>query len=261
MRSVAPPPRIAAPTPEVFEREWVRARRPVILTGATDHWPARRLWSADHFRERYGDERTSVAVTDAGQLARDPSVGIRYQETDVRTAIDRVFGGGGPSHYLIATLETTLRGVRTEVEVPALCRDRARLRSRLWISAPGTVSPLHRDFPDNLFAQVIGRKRFTILAPSEGRRVYEHSFRSKLPRVSAVDPERPDLARFPRFRGARVVTFDLEPGDLLYLPGGWWHHVRSLDASYSINWWWASGLTRLLVTAADVYKRMRSVRL
>ena len=108
---------------------------------------------------------------------------------------------------------------------------------------------------------MIGRKRFTILAPSEGRRVYEHSFRSKLPRVSAVDPERPDLARFPRFRGARVATFDLEPGDLLYLPGGWWHHVRSLDASYSINWWWASGLTRLLVTAADVYKRMRSVRL
>ncbi len=261
MLVVPPPPRIPAPSPAVFEREWRRPRRPVILTGAIERWPARAMWSADHFRERHGAELTSVARTDGGHLARDPAVGIRYEEMTVRDAIDRVFAGEGPRHYLIATLENSLRSVQSEVEVPAYCRDRPRLRSRLWISAPGTVSPLHRDFPDNLFAQVIGRKRFTLLPPSEGRRVYEHPFRSKLPRVSAVDPERPDYRRFPRFRGARVTTFDLEPGELLFLPGGYWHHVRSLDASYSINWWWAEGFTRLLVTAADVYKRARSVRL
>ena len=97
--------------------------------------------------------------------------------------------------------------------------------------------------------------------PREGRRVYEHPFRSKLPRVSAVDPDAPDYDRFPRFRSAEKSVFDLAPGELLYLPGGWWHHVRSLEESFSINWWWASGLTWALVTAADLYKWARSVRL
>jgi len=30
----------------------------------------------------------------------------------------------------------------------------------------------------------------------------------------------------------------LEPGDLLYIPAKWWHHVRSIDASASVNVWW-----------------------
>lgn len=256
-----PPPRIPAPTPEAFQRDWVEARRPVILQGAIDHWPARRLWSAGHFRARHGDEITSVAITDRGQLARDPGVGIRYVSMDVASAIDAVFGPAAPLHYLIATLETELPMIADEVEIPPYCARRPRLRSRLWISAADTVSPLHRDFPDNLFAQVVGRKQFIVLPPTEDRRVYEHPFRSKLPRVSAVDPEQPDYDRFPRFRSARGTSFVLEPGDLLFLPGGHWHHVRSLDASYSINWWWAEGLTRLLVTAADVYKKVRAVRL
>lgn len=256
-----PPPRIVPPTPAEFERVYVRRGQPVIITGAIERWPARTLWSADYLKERYGALPVSVARTTGGSIARDPRVGIQYEEMPVRDAVDRVFSGEEPGYYLIATLESPARAVLDDVIVPAYCGARPRLRSRLWVSAPGTISPLHRDYPDNLFAQVIGKKRFTILPPGERRRVYEHSFRSRLPRVAAVDPERPDYARHPRYAGARVASFDLQPGELLYLPGRWWHHVRSLDPSFSINWWWAEGLTRLLVTAADVYKRIRSVRL
>lgn len=256
-----PPPRIAAPTPREFEKDWLRPGRPAIFTGAMDHWPARRTWSIEHFRRTYGTDTTAVAWTDEGRLARDPRIGIRYGETTVDHALDEVLATPRSRAYLVATLETQLPRIAREVEPPAYCRGRARLRSRLWISARDTVSPLHRDFPHNLFAQVYGRKRFTILSPRENRRVDEHSFRSKLPRVSSVDAEAPDFVEHPRFRGARVSTFELGPGDLLFLPGRWWHQVRSLETSISINWWWATGLTRLLVTAADIYKRARSVRL
>ena len=50
---------------------------------------------------------------------------------------------------------------------------------------------------------------------------------------SAVDPEHVDLARYPAFAGATVLDIEVEPGDLLFLPVGWWHWVRALDVSIS----------------------------
>jgi ribosomal protein L16 Arg81 hydroxylase len=37
----------------------------------------------------------------------------------------------------------------------------------------------------------------------------------------------------------------LEAGELLYLPPGWWHHVRSLGVTISVNTWWAPPGVRL----------------
>lgn len=44
-------------------------------------------------------------------------------------------------------------------------------------------------------------------------------------------------AHFPAFRFAPYVEAILAPGDLLYLPIGWWHYVRSLTPSFSVSFW------------------------
>jgi hypothetical protein len=55
--------------------------------------------------------------------------------------------------------------------------------------------------------------------------------------VSSVDVEHPDLARFPNFAKARHMDAILGPGDALFLPKGWWHYVRALTPSFSVNFW------------------------
>ena len=56
--------------------------------------------------------------------------------------------------------------------------------------------------------------------------------------VSAVDVEHPDLTSYPLFAGAHHYDVILGPGDVLYIPKGWWHYVRSLTPSFSCNFWW-----------------------
>jgi ribosomal protein L16 Arg81 hydroxylase len=51
---------------------------------------------------------------------------------------------------------------------------------------------------------------------------------------AAVDCEKPDLAAHPKFTDVVQKRVDLQPGDALFLPGGWWHHVRALDVSISL---------------------------
>mmetsp|Transcript_17235 Transcript_17235/g.39975 ORF Transcript_17235/g.39975 Transcript_17235/m.39975 type:complete len:122 (-) Transcript_17235:61-426(-) len=51
---------------------------------------------------------------------------------------------------------------------------------------------------------------------------------------SIADLER----RYPQFRQRPQGTYALlQPGDLLYIPAKWWHHVRSLDTAASVNVW------------------------
>jgi ribosomal protein L16 Arg81 hydroxylase len=52
---------------------------------------------------------------------------------------------------------------------------------------------------------------------------------------SEVDCEKPDLVRHPLYRYANKFVFDLNPGEALFIPVGWWHHVRALDVSISVS--------------------------
>ncbi len=255
-------PRLPMPSEAAFVRDFVEPQRPAVFTGYVDRWPAFSRWTPERLRAEHGQVVVPVARTPRGVVGgRDPRVGITYLELSLAEALDRVEAGSDPGHYVVIPVQERLPALLDDVQLPAVAGAASRLKSRLWVSAAGTVSPLHRDFPDNLFAQLRGRKRLHILAPRDDGRVYEYPFLSRLPRFCAVDPEAPDLRRFPRYRDARPLVVDLHPGDLLYLPGRWWHQVRSLDASVSVNFWWARGVVKLLTDGADAFKRLRRVRL
>ncbi|MEA2663776.1 MAG: hypothetical protein QOI11_720, partial [Candidatus Eremiobacteraeota bacterium] len=58
---------------------------------------------------------------------------------------------------------------------------------------------------------------------------------------SDVDLLRPDPVRYPRFASTHAMRFDVGPGEALFIPVGWWHHVTALDASISLsftNFYW-----------------------
>ena len=52
---------------------------------------------------------------------------------------------------------------------------------------------------------------------------------------SQVDLNRIDCDRFPMFREVRIIDLVLNPGQVLFLPVGWWHHVTGLDISITMT--------------------------
>lgn len=114
---------------------------------------------------------------------------------------------------------------------------------RLWIGNRIVVAT-HHDVMENVAVVVAGRRRFTLFPPEQAGNLYigPFEFTPAGAPVSMVDPEAPDLARFPRFARAmeQAETAKLEAGDALFIPYMWWHHVRSLDAfSMLANYWWS----------------------
>ena len=111
----------------------------------------------------------------------------------------------------------------------------------MWIGPAGTVTSLHHDLTNNFIAQLVGRKRIKLLPSSEVGKLYNHQHVfSEIPDLEAPDL---DLVRHPRLGDAHIYDVVLEPGEIIFMPLGWWHQVKSLDFSVTLtytNFLWAN---------------------
>jgi hypothetical protein len=112
--------------------------------------------------------------------------------------------------------------------------------ANLWISHRGVFTQSHFDELENFNIALEGRKRF-ILAPPGFWEYYPRSVaRGFGDKSQAFDFDDVDPARFPRLaaRLAERRELILEPGQMLYLPLGWWHQAESLDEmNINMNFW------------------------
>jgi hypothetical protein len=126
---------------------------------------------------------------------------------------------------------------------------------RIWIGNALCVA-IHADLSENIAVNVAGRRRFTLFPPEAMDKLYVGpvEFTPAGPLTSLVDLTAPDLDRFPTFAGAMAMALvaELEPGDALYLPFYWWHHVQSLDAvNVLINYWWIDSSRQKVANPLD----------
>ncbi|HXU04387.1 MAG TPA: cupin-like domain-containing protein [Polyangia bacterium] len=249
--------RVAPPTPDEFLARFLRPRRPVVIRGLTDGWRMRSAFTFDALAQRYGPRQVAVAAADDGVLNRDTRAGVHYTTMPLADYVARLSDEKHPGLYLMTPLDRFLPELLAELDVPPYCSDARWRRSRLWMSAAGTVSPLHWDIPDNLIVHLAGRKRFWLYPPEATGRLSPHPPFSGLPNFSRFDPEQADAEQFPLGHAEPRHEVTLEPGDVLFLPSRWWHHVRSLERALSVNFWWANGWRAMAARAAEAWRGLR----
>jgi len=238
-----------------------RAGRPALLEGLLDAWPRRDDLTLARLRERFADRRLPVLATERGRIVGDVATGIAFDTMRFADYLERVTAGERLDAYLASPLDRWLPELKADMPPPIYCRDVPWRNARLWISAPGTVVPLHHDVAQNIFIQLVGRKRFLLYPAAASAWLYSNCFRSALPNYSRFDPDQPDYDAFPLSRAPRPVEVVLGPGDAMYLPSRWWHRVQSLEVGVSVNFWWADGALALAVRAAEFVKRRRSLEI
>jgi hypothetical protein len=120
---------------------------------------------------------------------------------------------------------------------------------------------------------VAGRRRFTLFPPEQLANLYVGTWDMTLAGVpvSMVRLEAPDFERYPRFRLAleTAQVAELDPGDALFIPYAWWHHVESLTPfNVLVNYWWndvrpplnvADSLLHALFAIRDLPPEQRAV--
>ena len=113
---------------------------------------------------------------------------------------------------------------------------------RIWLGNAITT-PTHLDEWNNIGCVVSGRRRFALFPPEQIANLYigPLDFAPTGAPMSLVALHDADLTRFPLFREAlaAAVVAELGPGDAIFIPALWWHHVESLEPfNLLVNYWW-----------------------
>jgi hypothetical protein len=245
---------------ERFRGEILAEYRPAVLRGAVRDWPAvrRGLESPESF---CGYIAAFDRGGDVDVLRMPPSARGRifYAEnlngfnfTRERAPISSVTRSIAKNAKLenppgvvaqSALISECVPGFAAENVLPLLD---ASVQPRIWLGN-SVVTPAHFDESNNIACVVSGRRRFTLFAPEQVSNLYVGpiGYAPTGTPISLVSFRNPDYARFPKFRQALEAAFvaELAPGDALYIPTLWWHHVESLDKCNAlVNYWWRDAI-------------------
>ena len=231
------------------------AREPFVIRGLVADWPlvkaglessaSARAYLLEHRRDRAFT--VNIGQPGAGErLFYDESMAMNFRTG--RGSLDDIFAGidanerrrDAPAIYLSSVdVNDYFDGLHDANHVDL--GEREPIES-IWIGTRTRIAA-HNDFPDNLACCAVGRRRFTLFPPAQFANLYVGPI-DNTPAgrpVSVVDLHDPDFARFPHFREALKVArvAELEPGDAIFIPSMWWHHVEALEPfNVLVNYWW-----------------------
>jgi len=239
-----------APSLEEFRRDYLEPRVPVIITGALDQWKAIGKWNLDFFAKSYGN----VPLSTKGQPytlqgyfpVKDDNSPFTIAEFIEMVKVSKP---EKPAPYL--------RNIHLEKFLPELLADVSPLPAYLspnWLEGPFTqplYSRLHGGqcelyiggtggkFPvlhwdtwhiHTFLAQIHGVKEYTLFAPQDSEYLYPN-----YNTTTVGDIENVDLQKFPLFAKATRINLELNAGEILFVPAGWWHTTRILTPSITLS--------------------------
>lgn len=234
-----------APTLERFVSTYLH-QRPVVLTGMTGGWPAVGKWTPAWFRETCGDTVVVArqyrndgrpflqqAMTHKRRVTLAQWIGFLEGDRDVPLDGEPWTWSLRESKELFFLHRQLRKDARFDELFPSLD---ARFDPFLWFGPAGYVTGLHTDIIDlNLLLHLYGEKEVIFYAPDQTERMYPELLAVQGGLYSLVNAYAPDLERHPLFAEAVGQRTTLSPGEILYVPNGWWHMVRSHDVTISLT--------------------------
>lgn len=169
-----------------------------------------------------------------------------------------------PTYYVASLLiDNCLPGFRQENDL-SFAAAGVDVPPTIWIGNR-TIASCHYDAPNNLACCAVGRRRFTVFPPEQIHNLYPGPLEPTPggQAVSIVDLTDPDFARYPRFEQALAAaqTAVLEPGDAIFVPSMWWHHVEGLSAFNTlVNYWWTPVPAHIPTPMNALYHAMWTIR-
>tara|TARA_B110000503_G_scaffold139085_1_gene226636 strand:- start:1024 stop:2040 length:1017 start_codon:yes stop_codon:yes gene_type:complete len=251
-------PILAIDRPEQLTQALLHSETPWVARGLISRWPlvqaAQRsdLDALQYLNGFYAQKPVTAFLGEADINGRffynDAMDGFNFiqLQTSLNQITDKLLALRSeekpPCLYVGSTsIDTWLPGMRQSNDLDQLA-PLSPLVS-LWLGNRSRIAA-HFDYPRNLACCVLGKRRFTVFPPEQVANLYigPWDLTPAGQPISLVDFHNPDLKQFPRFKDAWAAAqvADLSPGDVLYMPGMWWHQVESTAAINGlVNYWWS----------------------
>lgn len=215
--------RISAQDTRIFQHEFYSKSTPVIVEGMCDLYPARRKWTTGFFKSGLGN--IQVGVFEGSKTKTLMRFGDYLDILESDYPADYTLHGFNIFKYQ--------KDLRNDFGSPSLIMKYLKWVSKLKFGCRNSSFSLKQNqAPVDFFHnQLQGEKQVILFHPQYSNLLY------KLPlsRASAANIDYPNYYKFPGLQFVKGMSCNLQPGDTLFVPMGYWHHSRYLHSGFGLN--------------------------
>ncbi|APU68456.1 cupin-like domain-containing protein [Christiangramia flava] len=225
--------RIESISKDDFVRDYVRPQKPVVIKKLIQDWPAYRKWNLEYIREMAGDR--TVPLYDDRPISSRFKFNEAHAEMKMSDYIDLL--EREPTNYRIFlyNLLKQVPKLQEDFSFPDIGLRFLKQLPMLFFGGANSKVFMHYDidYANILHFHFHGKKQCILFPPSESKNLYKvpHALISR----EDIDFNDPDFEKFPVLKKAQGYITELNHGETLYMPEGYWHHMTYLTAGFSMS--------------------------
>ena len=292
------------PSPLEFMR-YVARNRPFVVRNALTSWPAYKKWTPRYLNQTLSNSSINVALTphgNADSAVLNPADGKTYfvkplekevlfseflkrviaQDDSVDNRLesqDEIWYAQTQNDNLRGEYSALLEDVSPSIPWARIALQQDPDAVNLWIGSSKSVTALHRDNYENVYCQILGKKHFVLIPPTEAACVREKLLdqatyardengewiikkddgTDRVPCAMWTLDSRDETGKVEGYeRLCRPIEVSLERGDMLYLPALWYHHVSQSVGEekicVAVNYWYDMDFSGGLYATSNYFR-------
>lgn len=216
-----------------FQEHYVKPQRPVVIERITEDWPAFKKWNFEYLKTVAGEQIVPLYNNDPVDFSK--KVNEPVAEMSLSEYIDILHQGPTDLRIFLFNLMKKVPELKEDYKMPDLGLNLFKSMPMLFFGGENSKVFMHYDIDlaNILHFHFAGRKTCMIVSPEQSKYMYKVPY-SVICRED-INFENPDFEKWPALRKVKPMITELNHGEMLYMPEGWWHHMKYITPGFSMS--------------------------
>lgn len=231
--NLKPIDRVQTITKKDFINKYVKTQTPVVVERLTEDWAAYDKWHLNYIKELAGEK--VVPLYDDRPVRAEDGFNQAHAEMKMKDYIDLL--EKEPTNYRIFlyNIMQEVPSLKNDFKWPKIGLRLIKQLPMLFFGGENSKVFMHFDidYSNILHFHFHGKKQCILFPPDQSQYMYKipHSLICR----EDIDFDNPDFEKFPALKQAQGYICELNHGEMLYMPEGYWHYMKYLTPSFSMS--------------------------
>lgn len=225
--------RVKTISKEDFYNNYVKKQKPLVIERLTEDWPAYEKWKLNYIKDIAGEK--IVPLYDDRPVTHEDGFNQAHAQMKMADYIDLL--QSKPTNYRIFlyNLMKEVPSLKSDFKWPDIGLRLVKQLPMLFFGGENSKVFIHYDidYSNILHFHFHGKKQCILFAPDQTPYLYKvpHALISR----EDIDFDNPDLEKWPALKKANGLICNLEHGEMLYMPEGYWHYMKYMTPGFSMS--------------------------
>ena len=226
-------PRVTSITKEEFIKNYFKPQRPVVIEGFINDWPAYKKWSLDYIKEVAGDK--TVPLYDNRPIDPESKFNTAHAEMKMSEYVDLLKREPTKFRIFLWNILKAVPELQKDFSYPKIGLKLMKKLPMLFFGGMDSFTFMHYDIDlaNILHFHFEGKKKCVLFDQEQSKYLYK--IPNSLITRREIDFNNPDFDKWPALRHAQGHIAELNHGDVLYMPEGYWHYMRYITPGFSMS--------------------------